>query len=110
MDTHPYTVIIRRATEADAPALEELAQLEGGRRIGADDVLIAEVGDEVRAAMRVGDDTAIADPFRPTQGLVDLLRARAAMLRDCRGESRTRGHAFRRLLPHLIQRTHVHVS
>ena len=43
MDTHPYTVGVRRPTEADAPALEELAQLAGGRRIGGDDVLIAAV-------------------------------------------------------------------
>lgn len=41
------------------------------------DVLIAEVSPEPRAAIEVATGAAIADPFRPTAQLVELLAVRA---------------------------------
>ena len=41
------------------------------------DVLLAEMGSELWAAVSVDTGAAIADPFRPSADLVDLLRLRA---------------------------------
>ena len=73
-------VTIRRATEADRATLERLAALDSARTpLG--DVLIAEVGDEALGAIEVASGATIADPFRPTAELVELLSLRAARLR-----------------------------
>jgi hypothetical protein len=73
-------VTIRRATEADRAALERLAALDSARAL-VDEILIAVVGDEALGAIEVASGTAIADPFRPTAELVELLSLRAARLR-----------------------------
>ena len=44
-------------------------------------MLVALVGDEVRAAVSVGGGEAIADPFHPTAEIVRLLTARAEQMR-----------------------------
>ncbi len=67
-------VTFRRATEADAPALRRLARLDD-RRLPAGDLLLAEVGVEVQAAVSTDGRSAVADPWRPTAGLVQALRA-----------------------------------
>jgi hypothetical protein len=59
-------------------------------------VLLAEMGDELWAALSLDTGTAIADPFRPSRDLVDLLRLRAGGLT---GEARGRGRARAHLLP-----------
>jgi len=85
---------IRRATATDAFALRRLAAIDSAAP-PTGDVLLAEMGNELWAAVAVDDGAAIADPFRPSGDLVDLLRFRAERLR---GE----GHAHRalsRLLP-----------
>lgn len=75
------TIAIRRAGEADRVALERLGALDGGGlRLG--DVLVAEVGGEVQAAMHVASGATVADPFRPTGDLIDLLGLRATRLRQ----------------------------
>jgi hypothetical protein len=80
-------VAIRRATEADRDALERLAALDSAQTpSGA--VLIAEVDDEPQAAIEVTGGTVVADPFRPTAHVVELLRARAARLSEPAGSSR----------------------
>ena len=72
-------IVIRRATASDAPALRRLAALDDATAPEATpDVLVAEVGGEPVAAL--GGDRAIADPFRPTASLVELLRVRARQL------------------------------
>jgi hypothetical protein len=73
-------VTIRRATEADRMTLERLATLDSSQA-PAGDVLIAELGDEALGAIEVASGAAIADPFRPTAELVELLSLRAARLR-----------------------------
>ncbi len=63
---------IRRAEPRDAGALARLAALDSSHApVG--DVLMAEVGDELRAALSVASGEIIADPFRRTAELVDLL-------------------------------------
>jgi hypothetical protein len=73
-------VTIRRATAADRVALERLAALDSAPApVG--DVLIAEIADEAVAAIELAGGATIADPFRPTAELVELLGMRAATLR-----------------------------
>jgi hypothetical protein len=67
---------IRRAVPGDGPALEQLAALDSGS-VPAAPVLIAEIGDEVWAAVSVRDLSAVADPFRPTAELVWVMMERA---------------------------------
>ena len=76
----PAAISIRRATEADRAVLERLAALDSARA-PTGDILIAEVGDEPsRRCDR--DGIMVANPFRPTANLVELLSHRAASLRD----------------------------
>ena len=75
------TISIRRAVEADRAVIERLAALDSAPApTGA--ILIAEVGDEPQAAMQIATGVTVADPFRPTANLVELLSHRAASLRD----------------------------
>jgi hypothetical protein len=74
------SVTIRRATWADARAIERVAQLDS-RRAPEGDVLVAEVDGEVIAAKQLGARETIADPFRPTESVVRLLEIRAEQMR-----------------------------
>jgi hypothetical protein len=75
------TVVIRRASAAEAPVVERLAALDSSRAPRGD-VLLALVDGSPWAALSVDDGRAVADPFRPSSEAVDLLRIRAAQLRD----------------------------
>jgi len=86
---------IRRATAADAFALRRLAAIDSAAP-PTGDVLLAEIGHELWAAVSVATGDAIADPFRPSAELVDLLRFRVARMRS--DEHAHRG-ALARLLP-----------
>ena len=70
------SLTIRTATSADEFAVRRLAALDSSSP-PAGDVLLAEIGDELWAALSVETGDAIADPFRPSADLVDLLRLRA---------------------------------
>jgi hypothetical protein len=86
--TNLDAVLIRPAAESDAATLERLAQLDSASALRGD-VLLAEVGGRVLAAMRVDDHAHVADPFARTSDLVDLLAARAERVRvPVRGERR----------------------
>ncbi|MEA2333244.1 MAG: hypothetical protein QOH58_3382 [Thermoleophilaceae bacterium] len=88
------TLTIRRADAADAPALARLAALDSAYPpTGA--AIVAEVGDELWAAVEIESGAAIADPFRPSGDLVVLLRHQAG--RD--GGRRSERRALARLLP-----------
>jgi hypothetical protein len=71
---------LRLAGPADAGALERLAELDSSHAPRGD-VLVAEVGGEVWAAVSLEDHHAVADPFRPTGELVFLLHERARSVR-----------------------------
>jgi hypothetical protein len=79
-DDPAATLTIRMAVPADAEALRRLAQLDSAPPPAPVPLLVAEVGGELRAALRVDGGGAIADPFRPTAELVALLAARARQL------------------------------
>jgi hypothetical protein len=79
MTSSPDPILIRPATERDAAAIARLAELDSSPAPdGA--LLVAEVGGELRAALRVDDHAVIADPFHRTAGIVGLLAARADSL------------------------------
>ena len=89
------TLTIRCADVTDAGALVRLAALDSSSP-PTGDALIAEVGHEVWAAVEIDSGTAIADPFRPSAELVDLLRLRAGLTR---GAKRAERRSLARLLP-----------
>ena len=74
------SVTIRRATWADARAIERVAQRDS-RRLPEGEVLVAEVDGEVIAAKQVGTGETIADPFRSTESVVRMLEIRAGQMR-----------------------------
>jgi hypothetical protein len=86
---------IRRATAADAFALKRLAAIDSAAP-PTGEVLLAEMDNELWAAVAVESGTAIADPFRPSGDLVELLRFRAERMR---GDEHAHRGALARLLP-----------
>jgi hypothetical protein len=74
---HPVT--IRRAHRDDAPALLTLAVLDDAAPLEGD-VLVAEVGGEVWAAMALTDSRVISDPFQPAAEARALLALRASLI------------------------------
>jgi hypothetical protein len=89
------TLTIRRADITDAGALNRLAALDSSSPpVG--DSLVAEVGQELWAAVEIDSGSAIADPFRPSADLVDLLRFRVESIRSEAAGQRRR---FASLLP-----------
>ena len=68
-------LVLRSSVAQDAPALARLAQLDGAP-LPSGAVLVAELDGEILAAVPFDGGRAIADPFRPTAELVELLRAR----------------------------------
>jgi hypothetical protein len=74
------TIVIRSARHDDVTALFRIAALDSAQPLLGDDVLVAELGGEVVAAYDASEQRSVADPFRPTAALVDLLRMRAEQL------------------------------
>lgn len=79
----PVSVTMRRAFPDDAEALARLAALDGAP-VPQAPVLLAEVGDELWAAVSIDGDGAIADPFRPSAELLLTLAHRSRQLRPPR--------------------------
>jgi hypothetical protein len=79
---------IRKATFADVAAIATLAELDSAPAPHGD-VLLAEVGDELWAALSVDDGHAVADPLRPSAEAVQVLAQRRRQLRRAR---RPRSH------------------
>jgi hypothetical protein len=73
-------IVLRTAQPSDAAALGRFATLDCAPT-PAGQVLLAEVEGELRAVVSVETGAAVADPFRPTADLVDLLAARAKTVR-----------------------------
>jgi hypothetical protein len=74
------TVVIRAARGSDGPALRRLAALDSAE-LPAGELLIAEADDQVVAALSLQTGDKVADPFRRTAEVVDLLAFRAKRLR-----------------------------
>jgi hypothetical protein len=92
------TVVIRVATSADHDDLRRLAALDSASPLRGT-VLVAQSDGEIRAAYAVEDGRAIGDPFRPTAGLVELLKARAALVHAARHPAAVRRGRRPRLAP-----------
>jgi hypothetical protein len=88
---------IRRATAADEFAVRRLSALDSAFP-PTGDVLLAEMGGELWAALSIESGHAVADPFRRSGDLVELLRFRAEAIR---GEGRVERRRFGGLLPRL---------
>ncbi len=73
------SLTIRRAGAHDALKLLELAELDSAAPLSGE-VLLAEVDGEAWAAIEIDTRRAVADPFRPTAGIVELLGLRASRL------------------------------
>src|SRR4051812_28745074 len=81
---------IRQARETDVAAVERLAALDSSRSPRGD-VLLAEVGDELWAALSIDDGHAVADPLRPSANAVLMLAQRSRQLhRSARRGSQSR--------------------
>ena len=72
---------IRPADADDRRALTALAQLDSATPLTGD-ALVAEHDGAPLAAIEIGTERAIADPFVPSQEVVGLLRLRARQLRE----------------------------
>ena len=72
----PATLHFRPAGPADAVALHRLAALDDAEPVHGD-VLMAFADGEAVAAMSLSDGRVVADPFRRTADVAELLRLRA---------------------------------
>ncbi len=73
-------LLIRPASPADEPAIARLSALDE-HELPRGERLIGERGGRIVAALDVRSGDAVADPFVPTSGLVELLGLRAAQVR-----------------------------
>ena len=73
-------LVIRPASAADEPAIARLSALDE-HELPRGDRLIGELGGHIVAALDVRSGDAVADPFVPTSGLLELLGLRAAQVR-----------------------------
>jgi hypothetical protein len=83
-----HAVTIRRAGGDEWDVIDRLAQRDSAPPPPREAMLVAEVGGEMRAAISIRNGYSIADPFLPSAGLVDLLRARAGQIVADRATSR----------------------
>jgi hypothetical protein len=74
------TLTIRRADAADAGAVARLAALDSASP-PTGEILLGELGGELWAAVEVDSGATIADPFRPSAAVAELLRKHAATSR-----------------------------
>ena len=74
-------VLVRRATNADLSRVRTLALLDS-HRIDDGPYLVAEIADEMLAAMSLTSGDVVADPFRRTRDAIELLRMRAAQIAE----------------------------
>ena len=83
------SITIRHAHASDRDAIARLAERDSAE-VPAGSLLVAAVGEEIRAAVSIERGAAIADPFHPTAELVRLLTTRSAQLRPA-ADGRGRG-------------------
>ena len=93
----PDSITIRQARSADGEALDRLAGLDS-KALPSDDFLIAEVAGDPWAAVGVRSGVVVADPFRPSGGLAELLCLRAKRVRQSRTTAGPRPPVLQRLV------------
>jgi hypothetical protein len=89
----PGSIVIRPARPTDEGAVRLVAQRDS-RAVPEGELLIADVGGEVRAAISLTTGEAVADPFQRTEELVRVLALRRAQLHH---ENRRPDRGLRRL-------------
>ena len=72
-------ITIRQASSTDAFALRRLAALDDAAALRGE-ILLAEQGGDLRAALSLENGRAIANPFAPTAELVEMLRMRSRLV------------------------------
>jgi hypothetical protein len=77
----PESVTIRRAGAADYESLVRLAGVDS-KNVPPGNFLIAVVDGKGWAAVALESGEVLADPFRPTAHLVEMLQLRAARIRE----------------------------
>jgi hypothetical protein len=82
--THTSEITVRLADHTDARALLDLAALDSAQ-VPAGDLVVAESDGDLVAAVPVDGRRAIADPFRGTALIVQMLELRAAQIRGRSG-------------------------
>jgi hypothetical protein len=93
----PYpSVTVRFSRVEDHAEIRRLEQLDG-RRLPPEPTLLAEVDGHVVAARSLVTRALVADPFRPTATLVELLDLRSTHLRGELDRWRGRRFGVRRL-------------
>jgi hypothetical protein len=83
-------LVIRPATAADAERVGRLAQLDS-RDVPHGDLLLAEVGGELWAALSLDDGQSVADPLRPSSEAVWMLAERSRLLHRAARRQARRG-------------------
>ena len=78
------SITIRQSTASDVEAIRELAELDGGRAPSGT-ALLGLVDGQLVAAVGIEDGRAVADPFRYSANLVQMLSLRAARQRPPAG-------------------------
>jgi hypothetical protein len=81
--TSPTALVVRPASDVDAPDLRRLAALDSARPLTGE-ILLAFAGGDLRAALALETGRTIADPFYPSAHLVEVLRTAAAPGRGVR--------------------------
>ena len=76
METTASHINIRLANEADNARLVRLAALDSAP-VPAGPVLVADLDGEIVAAKAIAGTRSIADPFRPTADISELLELRS---------------------------------
>ena len=93
-NTSHATIVIRPAYADDRSSLIRLAAVDSAT-VPSEPLLLAEVDEQLRAALSVSDGSVIADPFFPTRDLIELLRTHAVAVDPRRRTRRTRRQARR---------------
>jgi hypothetical protein len=83
-DVNIAPVTVRRFAERDIDAIQRLAALDE-KPIPSGGVLVAEQDGELVAALPLNGGQALADPFKPTADVVELLKVSARQLREASG-------------------------
>jgi hypothetical protein len=98
MHTNHETIVIRPARPDEELTLLRLAALDSAPPLKGE-ILVADVDGAIIAALDLDHDRAIADPFRHTADLVELLRTRARLMGIPGSANRRRRHSLRRPSP-----------
>jgi hypothetical protein len=81
-------ITVRLFAERDIDSIRRLAALDE-KPVPIGGVLVAEMAGELVAALPLAGGEALADPFKPTAQVVDLLRLRARQLRTASAPRRS---------------------